>query len=443
VEPPRPSRRGPRRGRFATGASAVPGCAAALCAALALLAGRAAAGEGPTPPEGKVRIKEIRTFGNEETSRGVILHYCEFEAGDVLTQKELDHKIRRTERNLINTQFFSRIHVFDLPRSDPREAVIMVDVAEGSDWHLSADTWQIRLSKENIGGDAVTVGTEFGLEIQRLFYEQPWIFDAPLVAGASAFYENGHLTRIEDDGGYYSERFSHEAAGMEASLGYIVNFRATVGLAALGEYINYYDTRFKIDPDGRFGVRPEARLFAARPYVEWDGRDNDLYPTRGFFVGLRGELSPPAVSDYDYAGFEGEVRGYVSPWGRFVLAERIRGGVTADATPYIRRISIRGADGLRNVASNRTIGTRAFVATTEVRRRLFRSPLFDAWFEGVVFFDAGRAWDPGQPVEFGDFDYAFGPGLRLHMRSPVYFDWRAELNVNGGLAFYATARRAF
>jgi outer membrane protein assembly factor BamA len=437
------SNHGPRRGLFATGASRVPGRAAALCAAAALLAGGAAAAEAPAPPEGKIRVKEIRTFGNEETSRGVILHYCEFKAGDVLTQEGLDRKIRRTERNLINTQFFSRVHVFDLPRSDPRQAVIMVDVAEGTDWHLSADTWQVRVSKENIGGDAVTVGAEFGLEIQRLFYEQPWIFDAPLVTAASAFFENGHLIRIEDDGGYYSEWFSHETAGAEASLGYLINLRTTVGLAALGEYVNYYDPRSKTDPDGRFGIRPEARLIAARPFFEWDQRDNDLYPTRGFFLGLKGELSPPAVSDYDYEGFEGEVRGYVSPWGRFVLAERVRGGIMSDHTPYIRRISIRGADGLRNVASSRTIGTKAFVATTEVRRRLFRSPLFDAWFEGVLFCDAGRAWDPGQPVEFGDFDYAFGPGIRLHMRSPLYFDWRAELNVNDGLAFYATARRAF
>jgi outer membrane protein assembly factor BamA len=408
---------------------------------VALLAGRAAA--DLAPPDGKILIKEIRTFGNTRTSRGVILHYCEFEAGDAVTQEELDGRVRRTERNLINTQFFSRVHVFDLPRRDPREAVVMVDVTEGTDWHVSADTWQVRLSKENIGGDAVTVGTEFGLELQRLFYEQPWVFDTSFVTGASAFFENGHKTLVEDDAGRYGESFYHEAAGMEASLGYVINFRTTVGLAALGEHVNYYDPRFKTDPDGRFGVRPEALLVAARPYVEWDRRDNDLYPTRGFFVGLRGELSPAAVSDYDYAGVEGDVRGYVSPWGRFVLAERIRGGAMTDATPYIRRISIRGADGLRNVASSRTIGTRAFVATTEFRRRLFPSPLFDAWLEGVAFVDVGRAWDPGQPVKFENLSYAFGPGLRLHMRSPVYFDWRAELNVNDGFAFYATARRAF
>ena len=292
-------RHGPRRGRFAIGASPAPGYAAAVCAVVALLVGRAAA--DLEPPDGKIRIQEIRTFGNTRTSRAVILHYCEFEAGDVLTQNELDGKIRRTERNLINTQFFSRVHVFDLPRRDPREAVVMVDVTEGTDWHVSADTWQIRLSKENLGGDAVTVGTEFGLEIQRLFYEQPWIFDAPLVAGASAFFENGHETVVEDDNGRYGEWFYHEAAGGDASLGYIVTLRARVGVAVLGEHVNYYAPRFKIDPDGRFGVRPEALLVAARPYVEWDRRDNDLYPTRGFFVGLRGELSPAAVSDYDYA----------------------------------------------------------------------------------------------------------------------------------------------
>jgi outer membrane protein assembly factor BamA len=421
----------------------VPACAAALCAAVALLAPQAPAADHPAPPEGKVRVKEIRTFGHEKTSRGVILHYCELRVGDVLTQEQLERKMNRTERNLLNTLFFSRVHVFDLPRGEPGQAVIMIDLAEGTDWHLAADTWQVRLSKENIGGDAVTVGAEFGLEIQRLFYEQPWIFDTPLETGASAFFENGHPTDLEDDAGYYGESFYHEAAGAEGWLGYLVNFRARLGLAALGEYVDYYETHIKIDPEGRFGVRPEAFLLAARPYVEWDGRDNDLYPTRGFFLGLRGELSPPAVSNYDYEGFEAEARGYLSPGGEFVLAERIRGGIMTEATPYIRRLSIRGADGLRNVSSSRTIGTRAFVATTEVRRRLFPSPWFEAWFEGVAFFDVGRAWDPGQPVTFGDFDYAFGPGLRLHLRSPLYFDWRAELNFNDGLAFYATARRAF
>ncbi len=391
----------------------------------------------------EVRIKEIRTYGNTKTSRGVMLHYCEFKAGDVLSQGALDRKMFRTKVNLGNTHFFSRVNVFDLPRSNAGEAVIMLDVAEGTDWHLSASTWQARLSKENIGGAAVTLGVEFGLDRQRLFYEQPWVFDLPFAVGGSGFFENGHKTEIESDRGYGGEWFYHEAVGGDASLAYIITLRSQVGMAVLGEHINYYDGHFKKDPAGRFGVVPEADLVAARPFAEWDRRDSDLYPTRGTFFRIQSELSSPAVSDYDYAGFEGDVRGYVSPWRLFVLAGRVRGGSTSDATPYIRRISIRGADGLRYAASNRVVGTGAFLVTAEIRRRLFRSPIFDGWFEGVAFVDAGRTWDPGEPVRFENFNYAFGPGIRVHMRRPVYFDWRAELNVNDELAFYATARRAF
>lgn len=409
--------------------------AAALAALLASAAGGA--------DDDRVVVKEIRTFGNARTSRGVILHYCEFRPGDVLTEEELARRIRRTEQNLRNTQFFSRLRLFDLPRSNPREAVIMIDVAEGTDWHLSASTWQAELRRENIGGDAVTVGAEFGWDLQRLYYRQPWIFDQPLEVGASAFYENGHETIIENEMGYAGEWFHHEAAGGESYLGYLINLRTRFGLGVSGEYFNYYDWRFKIDPPGRFGVQPEAHLVALRPYAEWDNRDDDLYPRRGFYLAGHGELSADALSDYEYRGVEGELRGYVSPGADFVFAGRIRAGAQSEMTPYVRRLSIRGADGLRNASSYRTIGTRALLLTGELRRPLFPSPIFSAWFEGVFFVDAGRAWDPGEAVKLEAFDYAFGPGLRVHMRSPFYFDWRAELNVFDGFSFYATARRAF
>jgi outer membrane protein assembly factor BamA len=390
-----------------------------------------------------VVIKEIRTYGNVKTEPGILLHYCEFKVGDELTQAELDRKVARTKRNLLKTQFFDRVNVFDLPRSTPGEAVIMLDVAEGSSWHLSASTWQARLSKENVGGVAVELGVEFGLELQRLYYEQPWIFGSRFAVGAAGFYEGGHQINIESDEGLTGEWFSYEAAGGDGSLSYVITHNLQIGSAFLGQFNNYYDGRFKEDPWGRFGVREEATLAAAKPFVEWDGRDDDVFPTRGLYANFEGELASPAVGDYAYQGIEGDVRGYVYPWREFVWAMRVKGGAMSDATPYIRRLSIRGADGLRNPDSNITIGTRAVVVTGEFRRRLFRSPIFDAWFEGVAFVDAGRAWDPGQPVGFEHLSYACGPGIRVHMRKPFYFDWRAELNVYNGLAFYATAQRSF
>jgi len=413
----------------------------AACALAWAAAGPASPAGGQ--PETRVQIKEIRVYGNTVTSRRVILQYCEFREGDLLTVGELTRKIKRTKRNLENTHFFARVNVFDLPRPDPGRATIMIDVAEGSTWHVAASTRQVRVSRENIGGEAVTLGVEGGLDRERVFYNQPWVFDQDLEASAAPFFENRHLTSIENDRGEVGEWFYHDAVGGEGGLGYIITRRSASGLNLLVEHVDYFDDRFKADPWGRFGVAPHANLFALRPYARWDNRDDELYPTRGFFVEARGELAPAGVGDYEYKGIEGDLRGYVSPGLAFVVASRILAGTMTETTPYIRRIDIHGSEGLRTINSYRTVGTRAFLATVELRRKLFRSPIFDAWFEGVAFLDAGRTWDPGQPFRFEYFDYAFGPGVRLHMRSPFYFDWRGELNVHGDLAIYASARRAF
>ncbi len=421
-----------------------PGAAWAAAAFLfAVVTPAAAAPDGAAAPGGLVRVKEIRVFGNALTSRRVVLHYCEFYEGQVLTQADLDRRLARSERNLRNTLFFARVRLFDLPRSDPAQAVIMVDVAEGTTWHLSASTRQVKLSKENIGGEGFTLGVEGGLDRQRLFYYQPWVFDLPLEFSAAPFYENGHLTSVENDRGEAGEWFYSEALGAEAAAGYIVTLRSTAGLGFLAERLTYYNRVFKADAWKRFGVAPRAALGALRPYARWDGRDSDLYPTKGLYVGVEAEISPRGVGDYAYEAVQGDVRAYVPPGGGFVLATRARLGTSSASTPYSRRFSIHGGEGLRTVNSYKTVGTRMTLFTAEVRRRLFPSPVFDAWFEGVWFVDAGRTWDPGQPYRWEGFDYATGPSLRLHMKSPLYFDWRADLNLKGDVALYATARRGF
>jgi len=389
-----------------------------------------------------IRVKEIRLYGARYTSARVIRHYLEVREGDILTQKELDEGLARSRRNLENTQFFSRVNIFDLPRKNPREAVIMVDLAEGTTWRLAASTRQVRLSKANMGGAARTLGAEFGLDRQRVFFEQPWLFDRKLVAAAGAFFENGRLIETEAYHGP-GERFRYESVGGDASLGYIITLRANAGLGVLAEDLTYYDTHIKATPWPRYGVQSHARLVALTPYLEWDARDDTLYPTRGFWFRIQGEGATAAVGDYEYAGGKLETRGYFSPAWKVVAAQRLIVGATSARTPYIRWFDISGGEGLRNAISRRVVGTTAALYTAELRRYLFPSPWFSAWFEGVAFFDAGRTWDAGEPVDVSGFDYAFGPGLRLHMRNPLIFDWRAELDVNQELAFYATARAAF
>lgn len=402
----------------------------------------AAAADDRPPPE-KIHLKEIRVNGNYRTLRRVILHYCEFREGDIMTQAELNRKVVRTRSNLEKTAFFSRVNVFDLPRRDPAEAVIMVDVAEGSTWYVSASTRQVRVSKANIAGKAREVTGDFGLDYQKLSFKQPWLFDCNLEAGAGAYYVNGHLTTVEDAAGLVGEWFYSESFGAEGSCGYLFNRRLGAGAGILAEEAHYYDGVFKADPFYRLGIKTDTRLLALRPYVEWDSRDDALKPSRGLYIKVEGEGADRRAGDFDYGGAKLDARVYVSPIKGTVCAGRAWAGASSNETPYIRRYNIHGADGLRSTGYYRNVGTKMLLGSFEFRQFLVTSPIFEAWFEGAFFVDVGRTWDPYEDIRFRDFDVAAGPSLRLHMQSPMHFDWRADLNVNRELAFYATASRAF
>ena len=404
-----------------------------------MAAGAAAAEEAPT----LVRVKEIRVNGNVTTARRIILRYCDFKEGDLLTPAELDRRLAQTRKNLVKTQFFLHVNVFDLPRTNPAEAVIMVDVSEGPTWHFSASTTQAKLTKENVGGRSVALGVEGGLERQRLSYDQRWTFGWPWRTSLAAFYENGHETILENGRGYVGEWYHEEAVGGEGAWGYLPTSAVEFGAGVRAEDIHYYDYRVKARPFPRYGVRDRATLVALQPYAEWDGRDNSLYPSRGVAVRLDTELTSRRLSVYEYGGAALDVRAYVTPAWKLVVAERVYVAAATDGMPYIRWYNIRGSEGLRSVNCYTTVGTKALLSSTELRRQLFPSPLFTGWLEGVLFCDVGRTWDAGEAARGRDFGVAFGPGIRVHMKQPLYFDWRAELNVIGDLAFYASARRGF
>jgi len=413
---------------------------APLLTALWLLA---AVGHGAPQGEAVVKIKEIRVYGNRHTARSVILHYCSLREGDLVPPGELAAHLERTRDNLLKTLFFARVNVFDLPRSNPAEAVIMIDVAEGTPFHLSATTRQLHFTWDNIGGRALTVGCDAGLDREALFYSQPWVFDWPVVIGTTAFYDPGTKTSVENDAGTMGEWFFHEDAGAYGGLGYILSPRATLGMDFLGQYSYYYNIRIKTDPWNRLGVGSRTTVTAAQPYFKWDRRDSDVFPTRRTYLEIKGELADKTWGDYAYRCLETDMRGYYSPTPRVVLALQILAGVQTGPIPYIRRLSWWGADGLRNPYCHRVNGTRGVLLKSELRGRIAKSPLFDAWFEGLWFADMGRTWDPDESVVLRDWGFATGPGVRVHMRDPLLFDWRAELNCYGDFAFYATATRAY
>ncbi|MCP4230570.1 MAG: BamA/TamA family outer membrane protein [bacterium] len=390
-----------------------------------------------------VTLREIRIFGNKNTADSIILHNCELKAGKRYTQKEIERRMELTRQNLVNTYYFDMVNVFDLPRTVPNEAVVMIDLREGSPWHASASTWSAKLYRDNIGGRGLTVGAVAGDVSSEVFFEQSWFLDTCLRINGRSFLESGRKTTIENERGYPGEWFYTEVFGAENGLAYAFTGRTVAGIRATWERHDFYDVVAKADPQGRFGVGDNHDLVFIKPFIEIDRRDSDRYPTEGFYVYPILQYAHDILGSYKF--FKGYIDGrlYINPFDRTVLATRLRGGWCSDETPYFELFNIGGIDGIRAGGYNNIVGNTEAIADIELRQYLFRSPIFDAWFEGVIFADVGWTWDRGEKVDFGQPAYAFGPGLRLHFRKPIYMDGRLEYGIGEEDVVYLTVSPVF
>jgi len=393
--------------------------------------------------DGKITVAEIRTYGNELTRHDVIIKYCAFAVGDRLTQAELDRRLERTRQNLENTFFFRRVNVYDLPRSDPARAVILVAVRERSSWSFSADVWKVGAAKENIGGRALRIGATVGVNRLEFDFEQPWFFGSDFVFDGRVFYENDDRIEVENYAGVPGEYFGVEAVGVAGGVGYNFNSTDSFGAELVWERRNFYDESIKADPFGRLGVGGTTNLVSIKPYLEFNRRDVERTPTSGIYAKISMELADESLGVYTYRKATCDVRFYVTPGGFSTVALRGVGGYSTGSTPYFKRFGIEGLETLRAVDYNNVVGNRMLVGSFEIRRDLFRLPVFDAWFTGAAFFDVGRTWDPGEPVELKDMAYGYGPALRLHLREPFVLDARAEATFSKEFRGYLSASHGF
>ncbi len=397
----------------------------------------------PAFSDNEVTLREIRIYGNRDVHDSLILHNCELKEGRVYSQEELESLIELTRRNLVNTYYFDRVNVFDLSRSVSSEAVVLIDVHEGTSWHASGSTWSAKLYRDNIGGRGLKVGIIAGDLSSEIYFHQPWLLDTNLHIGGRSYFESGYKTTIENNRGFPGEWFYTEVFGAENSLAYAFTGRTIAGLKATWERHDFYGVVSKASPQRRFGVGDNHDLVFIKPFIEIDRRDNDRYPTKGYYLYPELQSAHDILGAYTFTkgGLDGRL--YLTPFDKTVLALRMQGGWCSDETPYFELFNISGIDGIRAGGYNNVVGNRSAQAHIEIRRYLFRSPIFDASFEGALFADVGWTWDRDEDLDFGEPAYAFGPALRLHIRHPAYMDGRLEYGIGKENELFLTVSPVF
>ncbi len=387
----------------------------------------------------KYSIGRIDISGNTKTRDKVIRREIRLDEGDVFNASSL----KRSYERLNNLQFFETVEISPKPKVEEKTVDLDVKVKEKPTGFLSVGGGYssvdgfigiIDLTQGNLFGKGQYIKAKAQLGGKSSFYEfsfkDPWFMDKPISFGASIY-------KTEREYG----NFSRKSTGFELSLGknfweywhksIAYNFERT--------------TIFDIKDDASIIVKEQEgkkTTSSISPAIARDTRDNYLDPMRGSrnsmhvtFAGLGGSNAFIKVlldSGWYFPVFDvttihlrGRV-GYAS--GLFSkhlpLYERYYvGGI------YTVRGLNYGDAGPKDINNNEPLGgEKQLIFNAE-----YIFPIVSEYkLKGVVFFDAGRAYDKGET--FGsDLRYTTGAGVRwISPMGPIRIEWGYNLDKRAG-----------
>ena len=216
------------------------------------------------------------------------------------------------------------------------------------------------------------------------------------------------------------------------------NRRGTITTGPLFQIISTVETA--PDADIPLEIRdvngPVTSLIAEWAY---DISDDLIFPTRGFKVNWDHQLAPPGLGSVaKFYRMGTGLTGYQKVRNRAVLAGRVFTGIGwpisgTEALLINDRYFAGGSNshrgyqrqrlGPKDADDNPQGGELSVLTAAEIR--------FPFWkiIEATLFLDGGQVWLSKDAANFGEFSWAFGPGLAIRSPvGPIRFDYGIRIN---------------
>ncbi len=387
--------------------------------------------------EGDVyRIGRIGVSGNVKTRDKVIRREIRLDEGDLFNSALL----RRSYERVNNLNFFESVDMQPKPKPEEKLVDIDVKVKERPTGFLSVGggyssvdkfIGMVDLTQGNLFGKGQYIKLKGELGGRSTFYElsfrDPWFMDKPVSFGTSIY----RTTRK------YIE-YDRKAIGFEVSFGKSFNEYLRGNISYNFEEATIYN----IASDASSRVKDQAgtkTTSSITPSVVRDSRDSYLDPTRGSrnalhltFAGLGGSNAfLKGIADSAWFFPIGETT--VSLRGRIGYAT----GVFGKPLPLYERFYVGGIYTIRGLGfgeagprdENGDVmgGTKELIFNTEYIFPVVK----DLRLKGVVFFDAGKAYDAHESM--GDLRYTSGLGFRwISPIGPIRIEWGYNLDRKPG-----------
>jgi outer membrane protein insertion porin family len=189
---------------------------------------------------------------------------------------------------------------------------------------------------------------------------------------------------------------------------------------------------------------------SSRISIHWDTRNNRLFPTKGFFQAAWAEFASSYIGSQNifnrYGAFS---RWYYPIWGPLVFKFNGEIGLIAssqrEGVPIFERYFVGGIMDVRGFrprslgpripvlsrpGPNETIfffnkgGNKKLIFNAEIEFPIFEK----VGIKGVVFTDAGMAYDDGESFSFSGLRHSAGWGFRWFSPiGPLRFEWGLPL----------------
>ncbi len=382
------------------------------------------------------RVGKIEISGNTKTRDKVIRREVRMDEGDIFNSALL----KRSYERINNLNFFDAVDMAPKPRFEEKRLDIDVKVKEKATGFLSVGGGYSSVDKL-IGMVDITQGNLFGKgqyvklrgelggtsSFYELSFRDPWFMDMPVSFTLDLY----RTTRDYID---YSKKAIGFGFGFGKELSEYWGATVSYNIERATIY-NVSDSASSIITE-QIGTKVTSSI---SPTIARDSRDNYLDPSRG---------SRNAIS-FTFAGLGGDnafIKGLAdSAWffpigsttislrGRFGYAQ----GIFNKTLPLYERFCVGGIYTVRGLGycqagpkddqGELIGGTKELIFNAE-----YIFPIFsELKLKGVVFADAGNAYDSAEPI--GKLRYTAGGGFRwISPLGPVRIEWGYNIKKKEG-----------
>jgi len=397
----------------------------------------------------RVSVERVDIAGNERTRDKIIRRSIAISEGDLYNADKFD----ATKKRLESTEFFDGVKLKTSPGSKPDQMNVTVEVIEKKTGQLSAGLGyssqdgamgNINLQERNLLGLGIMVNARANVSGRRNTYDgsitYPWIYDVA-VSGTLRGYQS-----VQKETSYV-----RESNGFSVHLGYPLYgfWTMSTGFARDSSKLAGFEGGFArsvMDYYKQYGQKADKYMNTSENSlslsVSRDTRNNAVIPSAGSNVSVQSRLSGFGADVY-CAKHQADTSFYQQGFWRTIFKLRTNAAlvheVSGEPIPFDRRIvlggpmSIRGYNqgqiGPKDRYGNIMGGDRAAFGNLEC---LF--PLVEMLkLNGVVFVDAGNAWNGAESPFMTSVKGGFGAGIRwMSPMGPLRIEYGWKINPDKG-----------